>query len=103
MFIGLVFVVDSSDPSRFQEAKDELVKVVEDTQLSQIPILIFANKQDMDCARDVQLITNEMNLKEILSSNLWHIQGCCGLKGDGIIEGLQVFASLLKEKRKQKN
>lgn len=100
---GLVFVVDSADPARFKEAQDELSSVVEDPLMSQVPVLVLANKQDMDCARPVELLTNEMEMKTLLQNHPWHIQACCALKGEGIIEGMQEFSKMLKDQRKRKN
>lgn len=99
---GLVFVVDSADPTRFVEAKVELTSVVEDPLMTKIPVLVLANKQDMDCSRHVEMVSTEMNLKEVLKNNPWHIQGCCALKGEGVLDGMQVFSKLLKEQSKRK-
>ena len=54
---GVIFLIDSSDPDRFKEVKDELrmyevnVSFVGDlasnTDLEDLPILICANKQDL--------------------------------------------------------
>ncbi|KAL6031245.1 hypothetical protein STEG23_012882 [Scotinomys teguina] len=43
---GLVFVVDSSDVPRIQEAKSILTRLMFDKRVSRKPILILANKQD---------------------------------------------------------
>lgn len=40
---GIVFVVDSSDEARIAEARDELHKILADSQKI-VPLLIFANK-----------------------------------------------------------
>ena len=41
-------MIDSSDRDRIDRAREELQKVIEDLELSNAPILIFANKQDID-------------------------------------------------------
>jgi signal recognition particle receptor subunit beta len=45
---SLVFVVDCSDDKRLELAKSEMLKVISDPELDACPMLIFANKQDMD-------------------------------------------------------
>ena len=44
---ALIFVVDSSDRRRLQETCDELCHLVIDEKLAGIPLLVFANKQDL--------------------------------------------------------
>ena len=45
---AVVFVVDSTDHSRFNEAKVELHRALCHPRLHGIPLLVFANKQDID-------------------------------------------------------
>ncbi|KAI0207568.1 ADP-ribosylation factor 1 [Lamellibrachia satsuma] len=44
---GLIYVVDSSDRERFSEAKRELFKVIERYEMTGVPVVIIANKQDL--------------------------------------------------------
>lgn len=44
---GLVFVIDSSDSTRFAEAKTELTSILTDDQMRGVPFVILANKQDL--------------------------------------------------------
>ena len=41
---ALVFVIDSADNKRLSESGEELEKLLEESDLKGIPILIFANK-----------------------------------------------------------
>ena len=43
---GLIFVVDSADIDRLDEAKQELHKIINDREMKDAVILVFANKQD---------------------------------------------------------
>lgn len=45
---GLIFVIDSTDRDRIDEARHELHKIVNDREMRDVIILIFANKQDLD-------------------------------------------------------
>eukprot|EP01088_Endostelium_zonatum_P022062 TRINITY_DN912_c0_g1_i1.p1 TRINITY_DN912_c0_g1~~TRINITY_DN912_c0_g1_i1.p1 ORF type:complete len:198 (-),score=41.60 TRINITY_DN912_c0_g1_i1:47-640(-) len=52
----IVFVVDSADHARFQEAKIELEKLLVDKSLSQVPVLVLGNKVDLvDAASEEEL------------------------------------------------
>ncbi len=45
---GIVFVVDASgDPAKLSDARDELVSVLANDEAKRIPIMVFANKQDL--------------------------------------------------------
>merc|ERR1711966_586956 len=43
---ALVYVVDSADRRRLEEAGQELADLLEEDKLTGIPVLVFANKQD---------------------------------------------------------
>ena len=43
---GLIFVVDSSDVARLDEARSELHKIINDREMKDALLLVFANKQD---------------------------------------------------------
>ena len=44
---GLIFVVDSSDTARMEEARSELHKIINDREMKDALLLVFANKQDI--------------------------------------------------------
>lgn len=44
---GLIFVVDSSDTARLEEARSELHKIINDREMKDALLLVFANKQDI--------------------------------------------------------
>ena len=44
---GLIYVVDSADRERFSEAKRELFNVLDTHEMTGVPVVIVANKQDM--------------------------------------------------------
>ena len=44
---GLVFVVDSQDRERIDEAKQELQRILSDREMKDCLLLVFANKQDL--------------------------------------------------------
>jgi ADP-ribosylation factor protein 6 len=44
---GLIFVVDSADRARIDEAKNELHRIINDREMKDCLLLVFANKQDL--------------------------------------------------------
>ena len=82
-----MFVVDSSDTSRIEEARNELFKVMNDSSMANVKLLIFANKQDLAHAMNTKASTDALRLKE-LKQECYFVQACCATKGEGIAEGL---------------
>lgn len=50
---GLIFVVDCADRDRLDEARQELHRIINDREMKDAIILIFANKQDMSEGKKV--------------------------------------------------
>ena len=44
---GLIFVIDSNDRSRIDEARQELHRIILDREMKEALLLVFANKQDV--------------------------------------------------------
>ena len=47
---GLIFVVDSNDKDRIDAAREELQKMLQEDELKDSVVLVFANKQDLSTA-----------------------------------------------------
>ena len=45
LFLGLIFVVDSNDRERVGEAREELNRMLNEDELRDAILLVFANKQ----------------------------------------------------------
>ena len=45
---GLIFVIDSNDRARIDEARQELHRIILDREMKEALLLVFANKQDVD-------------------------------------------------------
>lgn len=85
---AVIMVVDSTDRARVGVTKSELFNLLENEDLASTPILVFANKQDLKDAMNVEEITQSLSLHSIRSHD-WHIQACCALTGKGLKEGLE--------------
>lgn len=84
---GLIFVIDSSDRDRVEEARYEFHRIVAEREMRNAAILVFANKQDVKGAMKPHQIQEELGLTRIRDRN-WHVQPICALTGDGLYEGL---------------
>ncbi|MHA1266490.1 MAG: ADP-ribosylation factor family protein [Candidatus Helarchaeota archaeon] len=62
---GLIFVVDSSDPARLDEARKELWRVLEYEEADGLPLLILSNKIDLENHVPLTEIKNALHLEEI--------------------------------------
>lgn len=91
----LIFVIDSVDKERTEEAVNELLDVVDHEKLKHVPILIFANKQDVKGALKVKDIQQYFDGK--FENRTWHIQPCSGFTGDGVKDGMEWLCKIFKE------
>merc|ERR1711877_95873 len=44
---GLIFVIDSSDRDRIEDAREELTRMMKEDEMHDAALLVFANKQDL--------------------------------------------------------
>ncbi|KAG9353511.1 hypothetical protein JZ751_018178 [Albula glossodonta] len=106
--IGLIFVVDSNDRERVNEAREELMRMLAEDELRDAVLLVFANKQacsrilssspDLPNAMNAAEITDKLGLHSLRHRN-WYIQATCATSGDGLYEGLDWLANQLKNKK----
>uniref|UniRef100_A0A6B2LUY2 ADP-ribosylation factor n=1 Tax=Arcella intermedia TaxID=1963864 RepID=A0A6B2LUY2_9EUKA len=59
---GIIFVVDSSDRDRMDEAAQEFQKVLKENELNRAVLLVVANKQDLPQAMSVAEVTKKLDL-----------------------------------------
>ncbi|KAK7102256.1 ADP ribosylation factor 4 [Littorina saxatilis] len=91
---GLIFVVDSNDKERIDEAREELQKMLQETDLQEAVLLVFANKVDLPNAMTASEITEKLGLNQ-LRNKKWYIQTTCATQGQGLYEGLDWLSSQL--------
>ncbi|TPX31954.1 hypothetical protein SeMB42_g07678 [Synchytrium endobioticum] len=94
---GIIFVVDSNDRDRIGEARDELQRMLNEDELRDALLLVFANKQDLPNAMNAAEITDKLGLHSLRQRH-WYIQATCATSGDGLYEGLDWMANNLKRK-----
>ena len=64
---AVIFVVDSTDRERFDEAAEELHDLMKDDRLRNAALLVLANKQDMPNAANPAEITDKFRLMDLRS------------------------------------
>ena len=90
---GLIFVVDSNDHERIEEAAELLSKTLNEEGLEHAVLLVFAHKQDLPNAMSVSEISNKLGLPNLGQSRKWHIQG--STLSTGLYEGLDWLSKAL--------
>ena len=61
----IIFVIDSSDRIRMEECGEQLQKLLEDDKLAGVPMLVYANKQDLLTAHGADEIEEMLHLSMI--------------------------------------
>ena len=95
---GLIFVVDSNDKERIEEAGDELKKMLAEEELKDCAVLVMANKQDLNGALSPGEVTEKLGMGSLKGRN-WLVQGTSASTGQGLKEGLDWMASVLLKKK----
>ncbi|UYV82237.1 ARF4 [Cordylochernes scorpioides] len=113
---GLIFVVDSNDRERIPEAQDELQKMLNEDELRDAVLLVFANKQDLPNAMTAAELTDKLGLNQLRNRKVggimllfpvrllsswwwvqWYIQATCATQGQGLYEGLEWLSNELSK------
>mmetsp|Transcript_4965 Transcript_4965/g.5853 ORF Transcript_4965/g.5853 Transcript_4965/m.5853 type:complete len:159 (-) Transcript_4965:116-592(-) len=70
---AIIYVVDSNDSERIEEAREELAGMLADDTLKDAALLVFANKQDLPGAQTSTEIAEGLGL-HTLKGRKWFIQ-----------------------------
>ena len=94
---ALIFVIDSGDPGRVEEAARELHRVLSDKEMRGVVLLIYANKQDQ-ARMSIEEVTDRLKLSNHTMNNVvWKVQPSCATSGEGLVEGLVWLVDTLKQ------
>ncbi|KFZ03102.1 hypothetical protein V502_11220 [Pseudogymnoascus sp. VKM F-4520 (FW-2644)] len=92
---GLIFVIDSSDRERIDEARQELHRIITATEMKESLLLVFANKQDIKGAMKPQEVIEALELHK-LEKHTWSVMPSCATAGDGLLDGLAWLSNNIK-------
>lgn len=84
----LIYVVDAADKKRLEETGIELYELLGDEKLADVPLLVYANKQDLAQALTAAELAQALSLPSI-KDRPWQIQACTANKGTGVREGME--------------
>ncbi|QPG73662.1 hypothetical protein FOA43_000975 [Brettanomyces nanus] len=94
---ALIYVIDSADTKRFEGAKKELFKVVNDKELRGCLLAVLANKQDLEGAMKPKEIIERLELQS-LDNHEWCVIPTVAVNGTGLTEMLSWLSSHLPRK-----
>lgn len=83
----MIFVIDATDIERLNTASEELSAMLNEEELREAALLVFANKQDQPGAKRAEDISEALRLGELKDRN-WSIVACSAVDGRGINEGM---------------
>ena len=94
---GIIFVIDSHDRDRLEEDfMDDFNYLLCHEDLKNLPVLIMANKQDLDSALSVEEIIKKIEFEKF-KDKTWLALGTSIITGEGIEEGLDWMISILNK------
>lgn len=95
-------MIDSADRARLEEVNSELTKLLtEEDKLAGVPLLVYANKQDLLSALSAADISTGLNL-HVIKDRPWQIQACSAKKGEGLSEGMEWMMKTIQEREEAK-
>lgn len=93
---AVVFVVDSSDRRRLAEAKREMETTLGSEHLRGRPLMVLANKQDVDDAMTPSEIKDGLSLQKLCPDRDWFVQPCSASTGVGVDEAFRRVVNMIK-------
>ncbi|XP_042902490.1 ADP-ribosylation factor-like protein 13B [Parasteatoda tepidariorum] len=102
---GIIFVVDASNPQRFEECKNEIRNVLKHDKIAGKPMLVLVNKQDISGAVDETEIVRRLDLEALVNEQKCptRVEASCAIyedaeskiKDPGIQEGFSWLIGLI--------
>ncbi|KAL0915900.1 hypothetical protein M5K25_013367 [Dendrobium thyrsiflorum] len=96
---AIVFVIDASCPSSFEDSKSALEKVLRNDDLRGAPLLILANKQDLPEAVSSEELARYLDLKE-LGERLYLFEAVSAYDGMGIKYAIEWLVDAMERSKR---
>ena len=93
---GLVFVIDGANEARFEEAKNELHRVLKSGEVAGLPLIVLVNKQDLPRAVRASDLVMKLGLDKSRMKRKIHVQGTSTITGEGICTAMKEIHTLVK-------
>mmetsp|Transcript_30884 Transcript_30884/g.72072 ORF Transcript_30884/g.72072 Transcript_30884/m.72072 type:complete len:193 (-) Transcript_30884:154-732(-) len=96
---GIIFVVDGSDRDRLEIAREELHRLLADSNvMKDAAVLVYVSKRDLHHALSGTEVAKKLELHKC-PEHAWHVQESCALSGEGLFEGLRwLLRSVMHDK-----
>ena len=99
---AVIFVIDSCDTDeRLMEAKSELHSMLDEPELRDCPLLVFANKQDLEQARPGKELAERLDLSTLVGRK-WRLVPSSVVTFEGLHEGLNWISEQIIWSRRMK-
>ena len=95
---AIIYVVDSMDRDRIGISKHELISMLEEDELKNAVLCVFANKQDLENCMTVSEVANALGLTS-LKNRKYQIFKTSAIKGTGLNEAMDWLSSSLQQKK----
>ena len=95
---AIIYVVDSMDRDRIGISKHELISMLEEDELKNAVLCVFANKQDLEGCMSVSEVANALGLTS-LKNRKYQIFKTSAIKGTGLNEAMDWLANCLQQKK----
>jgi small GTP-binding protein len=92
--VGLIFVVDLSDPTRYPEVRINLKRILSMTHLENLPLAIFANKIDLIEEINENDLLNILGISKISNREI-KVFKTSAKTGEGIMEGIYWLSDII--------
>ncbi|XP_014518312.1 ADP-ribosylation factor-related protein 1 [Vigna radiata var. radiata] len=96
---AVIFVIDAASPSRFEDAKSALEKVLRHEDLQGAPLLILANKQDLPEAVSAEELARYLDLKK-LDERVYMFEAVSAYDGIGIRESAEWLVEVMERSKR---
>ncbi|KAK7101141.1 ADP-ribosylation factor-related protein 1-like [Littorina saxatilis] len=94
---AIIYVVDSSDRERIEESKAAFDKMVVNSSLHGVPLLLLANKQDLQGCMSLGSVKDVFNpIPQVVGDRDCSTEAVSALRGDGVYEGINWLAECIK-------
>ncbi|KAK6135316.1 hypothetical protein DH2020_030958 [Rehmannia glutinosa] len=96
---AVIYVVDAACPSRFEDSKSALEKVLQHEDLQGAPLLILANKQDLEEVVSTDELAQYLDVKR-LDERVFTFQAVSAFDGLGIKESVNWLVDAMERSKR---
>ena len=91
---AIIFVIDSTDRERIDSAREEMLNMLKDADLTNCPLLVYANKQDKEGAINIDELSISLEFDKFNKKHKF-LEPCSALKNEGIWTALDKIIEIL--------